>query len=752
MAAGSPPPSPQTPHTADDAAQATPKAAWFTPGRVTVVAWVMMGLLALTSRYLEARSQAEAQGGMALALLEQAPANAFVAPADTRDTRAPAPAPAPAPRGDASRTADGASPVSEAAVSGASAPAGKKTSRRKAAKAAAQTSAPSATEAAAQNVSPGPSPLQAATPSAVAAGAPPAAQSYPAGAPFVRAMGQALGPHAELLGMAHCREQHCRVIYDRAGGAAAPGGACTSALGWPAACVTVPSPNLSTDAVSVRFDLRPVLSAVGLDLLVGSLLLGGVALVWWRARAASAPQGMVPEPQLRQVAQNDALTGLLNRVAFESALKRHNEAESIGRLETDGCLMYFDLDRFKFINDTHGHIAGDLVLKTVAQRLRYTLGGGVMIGRLGGDEFAALLTDVSSRATIETICRVLIEQVSKPIMIGDVKEWVGLSIGAYMLKRGELNLGEMLHRADLAMYEAKRAGRGRLVFYDDSMDAAARSRAQVQADLRNAIDERQFFMVYQPQFDAFDRVRGVEAMVQWRHPSRGIVAPEEFIPVAEQTGLIVPLGKVVIDMVCADLVAMRHQRLVVPYISMDVSLRQLTDVAMVDDVQGALQRHGLNASDIEFEVSESTAMVGHGGKETATLKKLSALAFRIAIDDFGSGASSMGRLLDLKVDKLKIDGMFVQAIGTPKFNPALLELMIDLANRLGVKSVAEGVETLEQVVWLRKAGCQMLQGNFFAKPMTHAQLIHWLNLQARDASFEGGVVWKATQPMGDALA
>ncbi|MFY9460593.1 MAG: bifunctional diguanylate cyclase/phosphodiesterase, partial [Aquabacterium commune] len=475
-----------------------------------------------------------------------------------------------------------------------------------------------------------------------------------------------------------------------------------------------------------------------------------VAWVWRRARSAQAALNMVPEPQLRQVAQNDALTGLLNRVAFESALKRHNEAESIGRMETDGCLMYFDLDRFKFINDTHGHIAGDLVLKTVAQRLRYTLGGGVMIGRLGGDEFAALLTDVSSRATIETICRVLIEQVSKPIMIGEVKEWVGLSIGAYMLKRGELNLGEMLHRADLAMYEAKRTGRGRLVFYDASMDAAARGRAQVQADLRNAIDERQFFMVYQPQFDAFDRVRGVEAMVRWCHPSRGMVPPEEFIPVAEQSGLIVPLGKIVIDMVCADLVALRGQQLALPYVSMDVSLRQLTDAAMVEDVQEALQRHGLNTSDIEFEVSESTAMVGQAGKETATLKKLSALAFRIAIDDFGSGTSSMGRLLDLKVDKLKIDGMFVQAIGQPHFNPALLELMIDLANRLGVKSVAEGVDTLEQVAWLRKAGCQMLQGNFFAKPMTHGQLLNWLLMQSNETSFASGV-WQATQP-SDALA
>ncbi len=740
MATGHPNPMPAASPTAKDAAEdaaVAPKAAWFTPGRVTLVAMLVLCGLVLTSRLNEAKSQAEAHGAMAMAIIEQGPADAFKAPAETG-----APAPSPASRA--------VSPV--AANEPSPAPTGKKSGRRKTAQTAQANPAsqpdtdPSAAQAPTALVAPDPS---------AQTQAPPSPTAYPATSPLVRAMAQALDPQADVLAVTHCREQRCRAVYARAAqpavATATPAaGRCTATLGWPAGCVTVSSQRVPDDVVSVRFDLRPVLVSAARDLGVGLLLLGGVAWVWRRARSAQAALNMVPEPQLRQVAQNDALTGLLNRVAFESALKRHNEAESIGRMETDGCLMYFDLDRFKFINDTHGHIAGDLVLKTVAQRLRYTLGGGVMIGRLGGDEFAALLTDVSSRATIETICRVLIEQVSKPIMIGEVKEWVGLSIGAYMLKRGELNLGEMLHRADLAMYEAKRTGRGRLVFYDASMDAAARSRAQVQADLRNAIDERQFFMVYQPQFDAFDRVRGVEAMVRWRHPARGMVPPEEFIPVAEQSGLIVPLGKVVIDMVCADLVALREQRLALPYVSMDVSLRQLTDAAMVDDVQEALQRHGLNTSDIEFEVSESTAMVGLAGKETATLKKLSALAFRIAIDDFGSGTSSMGRLLDLKVDKLKIDGMFVQAIGQPNFNPALLELMIDLANRLGVKSVAEGVETLEQVAWLRKAGCQMLQGNFFAKPMTHGQLLNWLLMQASDASFASGI-WKATQP-SDALA
>ena len=560
------------------------------------------------------------------------------------------------------------------------------------------------------------------------------------------AVGLALAPMEAILSMEHCQGSRCNMVHERPG---VP--RCQAPLAWPALCVSVPSALEPLDTLKVAYDLRPTLLQAGAEVAVCLALMATVGAVWRRARNRQRSADLVPAPRLREAAETDALTGLLNRVAFETALQRHNEGLTHNTQDTDGCLMYFDLDRFKLINDTHGHIAGDQVLKAVAQRLRYTLGGGVLLGRLGGDEFAALLTDVSSRANIETICRVLIEQVTKPIQIGDVKEWVGLSIGAYMLKRGELNLGEMLHRADLAMYEAKRAGRGRLVFYDDSMDRAARSRAQVQADLKKAIEERQFFMVYQPQFDRHDRIRGVESMVRWRHPTRGLIPPQEFIPVAEKTGLIVPLGKMVLDMVCADLAALRAERLPLPYVSLDVSLRQLADVTLVQVVQDVLSKHGLGPNDLEFEVSESTAMVGHVDKENETLKTLSGLSFRIAIDGFGTGYSSMTRLLDLKVDKLKIDARFIECIGQPHFNPALLELMISLASRLGVKSVAEGVQTLEQVVWLRQAGCQMLQGDFYTLPMNRMQLLDWLRKQEGDDGFDGGI-WAPTQVMEECAA
>jgi len=529
---------------------------------------------------------------------------------------------------------------------------------------------------------------------------------------------------------------------------------CSPGFSLGALCATVPSLSRPEDTVRVTYSLGATWVAAAEQSVACLVLMVGVLLAFAKVRTSRAPSASAAQAiaatagdsngNAPKSTERDALTGLLNRVAFEAALKRHNEAENLSALEVDGCLLYFDLDRFKLINDTYGHIAGDTVLRTVSQRLRYTLGGGVLIGRLGGDEFAALITDVSSRGNIETICRVLIEQVSKPIPIDDVKEWVGLSIGAHMLKRGTLTIGEMLHRADLAMYEAKRAGRGRLVFYHESMENAARSRAQIQGELKHAIDARQFFLVYQPQFDAKDQIRGVEAMVRWRHPVRGLIPTEEFMSVAEQSGLIVPLGKHIIGLVCEDLVNLRKEGLVLPYVSLDVSMRQLADKALVEDLQATLQRHGLTAGDLEFEVTEGTTMVGQVSKENATLRQLQDMKFRIAIDGFGAGQSSLARLIDLKADKIKIDPMFVRAIGEPGFNPALLELMIGLAQRLEVKIVALGVSSIEQVSWLKQAGCPMMQGDFFAQPMTHIQLLCWLREQAGDQGYLGGV-WAPTR-------
>jgi len=574
----------------------------------------------------------------------------------------------------------------------------------------------------------------------------------------VPAVAAALEPQVAVQSVTHCAANaagQCETLFSRDG---AP--ACVPGVSLITLCAEVPSLSRPEDTVRVNFALAGTWLSAAEQALACLVLMTGVLLAFARVRTsrasaatsqAAAPAEGSATPGAPKSNERDALTGLLNRVAFEAALKRHNEAENLSALEVDGCLMYFDLDRFKLINDTYGHIAGDTVLRTVSQRLRYTLGGGVLIGRLGGDEFAALITDVSSKGNIETICRVLIEQVSKPIPIDDVKEWVGLSIGAYMIKRGTLTVGEMLHRADLAMYEAKRAGRGRLVFYHESMEDSARSRAQIQGELKQAIDSRQFFLAYQPQFDGKDQVRGVEAMVRWRHPVRGLIPPEEFMSIAEQSGLIVPLGKHVIGLVCEDLVNLRKEGLVLPYVSLDVSMRQLADKALVEDLQETLQRHGLTAADLEFEVTEGTTMVGQVSKENATLRQLQDMRFRIAIDGFGAGQSSLARLIDLKVDKIKIDPMFVRAIGQPGFNPALLELMISLAQRLDVKIVAQGVTKLEQVSWLKQAGCPMMQGDFFAHPMTHVQLLMWLREQAGERGYLGGV-WAPTRAFADSDA
>ncbi len=556
----------------------------------------------------------------------------------------------------------------------------------------------------------------------------------------------AMKPKEAILSLSHCIGAQCTTMYAQP--MAAP---CDYAAGFQPQCVTLRSKANIGYTLMVRYDLLAVLIAAGMDLAVSGGVFGIVLLLWYlHVQKAQAKGKAAVAQQVKLGAERDPLTGVLNRVAFEAALKRHNESTKQASKGTDGCLMYFDLDRFKLINDTHGHIAGDVVLKTVAQRLKYTL-GDVMIGRLGGDEFAVLLVDIGARDKIEQLGKVLIEQVSKPIQIDKVSDYVGLSIGAYMLKRGELSVGDMLHRADLAMYEAKRTGRGRLVFYEESMENASRGQAEVQSDLKKALEERQLFMVYQPELDATERIRGMEALVRWRHPTRGMVPPDEFIPVAEKNGLIVPLGKMILDMVCADIVAMRNEHIQLPYVSVNVSLRELSSPTFVDDVMATLNKRGLTPTDIEFEITESTAMVGQAGKESVILKRLSDLGFRLAIDDFGSGYSSIARLLDLKVQKLKIDRVFVWAIGKPDFDPSLLELMIALSRRLGVKSVAEGVETPEQAAWLREAGCMMMQGYLYARPMNQAQLINWMKLQQGDRDFDGGV-WAATQSAETSVA
>jgi diguanylate cyclase (GGDEF)-like protein len=561
-------------------------------------------------------------------------------------------------------------------------------------------------------------------------------------APFVAT----LKPRGNILSISHCSGKRCGVVYARPGQAM-----CEPGIAWPAVCASATSRVLLNESVRVSYDLASGVQSAAVDAGATVLLLSGLLWLWHRATRGLKQDKAESVLLVQQATDRDPLTGLLNRVAFEQVVRRHNERKTGSPSTTDGCLMYFDLDRFKVINDTHGHLMGDQVLKTVAKRLRYTLGSDVPIGRLGGDEFAVLLVDVASQATIEQMGRVVIDQVSKPIQMDAIKDSVGLSIGAFMLTRGALTVGEMLHRADLAMYEAKKAGRGRLVFFEESMDEASRSRAQVQVDLRTALQENQMFMVYQPQVDCYDSIRGVESLVRWRHPTRGLINAEEFISAAEQSGLIVPLGKLILDLVCRDLVSLRAQRLTLPYVSVNLSLKQLADANFVDDLQSTLAQHGLSATDIEFEITEGTAMAGRSAQENATLNKLSELGFRIAIDDFGTGYSSMGRLLDLKVDKLKFDRVFVAAIGNPRFDPALLELMISLANRLGVKSVAEGVETLDQVVWLRQAGCQMMQGNLYARPMNHAQLVSWLRLQEGDGDFGDGV-WAPTQTMEEEAA
>lgn len=493
--------------------------------------------------------------------------------------------------------------------------------------------------------------------------------------------------------------------------------------------------------VEVRHSLMPAYQATLRDMLMVCV----VALLglgtWFSAEQRLRQQVLRREDQLRHAARHDALTGLLNRAAFDAVLAEHLARPKAER--SPATLLYMDLDGFKHLNDTHGHHMGDQVLKEVTRRF-----GGALpearasMGRLGGDEFAVILPNVSEPLAVAASVDALTESLTPPFEAEQMSAQLGVSIGAVVLDAEVHTAEEALRRADVAMDEAKRLGHGKLVLFDDLLGSRARRRQFIQSELRPAIIQGQLYLEYQPQVGMDGGMRGVEALVRWRHPRFGVIRPDEFISVAEETGLILPLGVAVIEMACRDLVALRKQGVALPYVSVNVSPRQLADPQLVPALMSALRQHGLGPADMELEVTEGAVMEVNGA-ESSVLDHLSARGFRIAIDDFGTGYSSLSRLQRMKVDKLKIDGSFMEGLGEPGHDPVLVDMMLSLAKRLGVKSVAEGVETQQQADWLRDAGCQMIQGYLYAKPMPPAQLAVWLKERAGDHDDDEDV-WSPT--------
>lgn len=421
------------------------------------------------------------------------------------------------------------------------------------------------------------------------------------------------------------------------------------------------------------------------------------------------------EQRITQLAFNDVLTGLPNRTMFHQQLDQlFCAAEGSGNMFALHCL---DLDQFKVINDTLGHPAGDALLVEAAQRLR-TAARGNFVGRLGGDEFVVLQSVGTDRDAIDRLARDILSAIAQPLTIDGNELVPSTSIGIAIAPDDGGDGGTLLRNADLALYRAKEAGRGTYAFFEESLNQRAQERRQLESDLRLALERDEFELHYQPLFDLeHNRICSFEALLRWNHPKRGLISPADFVPVAEDTGLIVPIGAWVIREACAQAASWPGQIRV----AVNVSPVQFHRGALHETILRALATTGLAPDRLEIEITESIFLEG---SETTLrlLHALRALGVRVALDDFGTGYSSLSYLQSFPFDKLKIDRSFIHNLLTREGASAIVHAITELANALGIETTAEGVEETAQLMELRAHGCSSVQGFLFAEPMTAADV------------------------------
>lgn len=413
------------------------------------------------------------------------------------------------------------------------------------------------------------------------------------------------------------------------------------------------------------------------------------------------------EIQIRYLAFHDPLTGLPNRMFFNECVD-----EALDEREGAGiALLYLDLDRFKEVNDTLGHPAGDALIKEFATRLSSLVRDGDVVARIGGDEFTVMLINVNSREDVEPLCTRIVESVRRPFDLEGNRMFVGLSIGVAMAPQDGNSRIELLRKADIALYSAKSTGRGRYTFFDMSMDDAIAFRQEIETDLRAALQvEGEIVLHYQPIYAANGyTITGFEALLRWHHAKHGWISPEVFIPIAETSGLIETLGEWVLRQACLAALNWPHQT-----VSVNASGVELSNPLYATKVATILRSTGLPASRLEIEITE-TAADSHVGAAADNLSSLRALGVRIAIDDFGVGFSSLARLKHITVDRVKIDRSFINGFGDQDGDEAIVQAIIDLAHAKGLRVTAEGVETQHQRDGLTRIGCDNLQGFIFSK-------------------------------------
>jgi diguanylate cyclase (GGDEF)-like protein len=431
--------------------------------------------------------------------------------------------------------------------------------------------------------------------------------------------------------------------------------------------------------------------------------------------------------EIEHLAYYDKLTGLPNRSLFSRLLERALVAAR--RHDRRVSLMFLDLDRFKNINDTLGHATGDALLKEVAQRVRAVLRASDAVCRLGGDEFVVLLTDVDGAETLSTVAHKLLGAIAMPYRLADQEFRVTASIGISTFPDDGSDEASMMKHADIAMYQAKEDGKNTFAFYADHLNGHSVERLAFESSLRHALDQGQLEVYYQPKVDCRSGcMTGVEALVRWQHPDLGLVLPGKFIPTAEETGLIVPIGRWVLQSACQQQVEWCRQGLMPLNVSVNVSARQFADEHLLADVDKILAATGIDPARLEIEVTESMLMrdMRRGIDVLQAFKKR---GIRLSIDDFGTGYSSLSTLKRFPVDTLKVDRSFIRELAVSEGDRAIADAIIGMGNTLGLTIVAEGVETGAQVDFLRERGCDEMQGFFFSRAVPAGAIAEFLAQQ-----------------------
>ncbi|CAH0238371.1 putative signaling protein CC_0091 [Massilia sp. Bi118] len=421
------------------------------------------------------------------------------------------------------------------------------------------------------------------------------------------------------------------------------------------------------------------------------------------------------EVQLARLANEDSLTGLPNRHWF-----LHFVPSALAQAEAKGqglALLFIDLDEFKQVNDSHGHAVGDRLLKAAATRLLSQLRPGDRVARFGGDEFIVLLSPFDTDEQVAMVAQRIIQSFSKPFQIDQEQHAIGASVGISVYPRDGKDAATLIRHSDIAMYAGKNEGKGQYRFFEPAQSTTLKTRAQLRQRLLEAIEKRQFVLHYQPRVDTCSgELLSMEALLRWEHPQLGMIRPDEFIPLAEASGLIVPIGAIVIDQACAQLATWSAQGLPAAPVSINVSPKQFLRGGVRRELAEALARHAVPARLLEVEITES-AMMGDQDEILAELAAIRALGVKLHVDDFGTGYSSLSQLQRMKMDVLKVDRSFTAELGRSKEGTVFFQAIVSMAHALGMEVVAEGVENADQLAILRTLGCNEVQGYLVARPM-----------------------------------